>query len=219
MYHLYTLKDPITNIVRYVGYSKNPKRRLWEHLRDAKKGLKTYKSCWIKSLLDTQKVPIMEIIKVCESHEDILMEEMNLIKNLKEKNIRLTNLTDGGDGRNGVKLPSNHPFLNYNLGKKMSDDSRKKISDSRKGIIFTDEHKEKLSLKKIGVKRSMKSINKQVLTRSIKIEVIIGDEHHIFEKKKDAVKFTGVNANQIDKLIKENKKSKKGYLFKLYLDL
>ena len=70
----------------------------------------------------------------------------------------------------------------------------------------------------IGISRSVESINKQILTTSIKIEVIIGDVHHIFDKKKDAVKFTGVNANQIDKLIKENKKSRKGYLFKLYVD-
>lgn len=68
-------------------------------------------------------------------------------------------------------------------------------------------------------KRSLESINRQILTRSIKIEVIIGDEHHIFDKKKDAGKFTGVNSNQIDKLIGENKKSRKGYLFKLYVDL
>ena len=86
MYYLYTLKDPITNIVKYVGYSKNPKRRLWEHIRDAKRGLKTYKSCWVKSLLDIQQVPIMEIIKDCEYHEDILVEEINLIRNLKEEN-------------------------------------------------------------------------------------------------------------------------------------
>jgi len=218
MYYLYTLKDPITNIVKYVGYSKNPKRRLWEHIRDAKRGLKTYKSCWVKSLLDIQQVPIMEIIKDCEYHEDILVEEINLIRNLKEENIQLTNLTNGGDGRSGVKLPDDHTFLNYNLGRKMSDDSRKKLSESRKGIKFTDDHRKKLSLKKIGISRSVESINKQILTTSIKIEVIIGDVHHIFDKKKDAVKFTGVNANQIDKLIKENKKSRKGYLFKLYVD-
>lgn len=219
MYYLYTLKDPITNLVKYVGYSKRPKRRIWEHLRDAKMGSKTYKSCWIKSLLEIQQVPIMEIIKVCEHHEDILLEEINLIKELKEKSIQLTNLTNGGDGRKGFKLPDNHPFFICNLGRKMSDDSRKKLSESRKGMTFSEEHKEKLSLKKIGVKRNIESINKQILTRSIKIEVIIGDEHHFFDKKKDAVKFTGVNANQIDKLIKENKKSRKGYLFKLYVDL
>lgn len=34
-----------------------------------------------------------------------------------------------------------------------------------------------------------------------------------FDKVSDAVKFTGVNSNQINKLIKLNKKSKKGFLF------
>ena len=62
MYSLYVLKDPNSLDIRYVGYSNNPKRRLWEHIRDAKKGVKTHKSYWIKSLIDNQQSPLIEII-------------------------------------------------------------------------------------------------------------------------------------------------------------
>jgi hypothetical protein len=30
LFYLYTLKDPETSDIRYVGYSKRPKSRLWE---------------------------------------------------------------------------------------------------------------------------------------------------------------------------------------------
>lgn len=213
MYSLYVLKDPDSLIIKYVGYSNNPKRRLWEHIRDAKKGVKTYKSHWIKSLIDNEKIPIMEIIYNCENHNDILSKEIEVIKELKDSGISLTNLTNGGDGQTGKKLDSTHPFFTCNLGRKMSDESKARLSQSRKGIIFSEEHKEKLSLIKIGTKRSKESIDKQSFTKSCGIKVLYDDEIYIFSKKSEAVKFTGVNSNQIDKLIESNKKSKKGYFF------
>jgi len=217
MYSLYVLKDPNTLIIRYVGYSNSPKRRLWEHIRDAKKGVKTHKSYWIKSLIDNQQSPLIEILYNCDNHDDILHKEIELIKELKDNGILLTNLTDGGDGQRGKKLDRNHPIINYNLGKKMSDETKIKLSESRKGIVFTDEHKNKLSIKKTGYKRSLDSIEKQSLTKSCKIKVLYNDEVFIFSKKSEAVKFTGVNSNQIDKLIEKEEKSKKGYFFiKLY---
>mgnify|MGYP000897898734 CR=1 FL=1 len=217
MYSLYVLKDPNSLDIRYVGYSNNPKRRLWEHIRDAKKGVKTHKSYWIKSLIDNQQSPLIEIIYNSNNHDDILYREIELIKELKDTGFLLTNLTDGGDGQRGKKLDKNHPIINYNLGKKMSDETKKKLSESRKGIVFTKEHRNKLSSKKIGSKRSLESIEKQSMTKSCEIKVLYNDKVFIFSKKSEAVKFTGVNSNQIDKLIEKEKKSKKGYFFiKLY---
>ena len=95
----------------------------------------------------------------------------------------------------------------------MSDESKAKLSQSRKGITFSEEHKEKLSLIKTGTKRSKESVEKQSLTNSCKIKVLYDDEIFIFSKKSEAVRFTGVNSNQIDKLIKNNKKSRKSYFF------
>ena len=62
MFYLYTLKDPETSDIRYVGYSKRPKSRLWEHIRDAKKGVKTHKSYWISNLLSKSLKPILDIV-------------------------------------------------------------------------------------------------------------------------------------------------------------
>ena len=48
MFYIYKLTDPITNDIRYIGYTKNPKKRIWEHIRDAKKEIRTYKCDWLK---------------------------------------------------------------------------------------------------------------------------------------------------------------------------
>ena len=109
----------------------------------------------------------------------------------------------------GNKLKDNHPILSWNKGRKMSDESKLKLSDSRKGIIFTDSHKYKLSTAKIGHVRSLDSRLKQSETLSESIIVITPDgELLYFNKTMEAVKFTGVNSAQIKKLIQLNKKSK-----------
>jgi hypothetical protein len=215
LFYLYTLKDPETSDIRYVGYSKRPKSRLWEHIRDAKKGVKTHKSYWISNLLSKSLKPILDIVLEKESQDEIATEEILLISRLRFENVSLTNQTDGGDGQRGNKLKDNHPILSWNKGRKMSDESKLKLSESRKGIIFTDSHKYKLSTAKIGHVRSEDSRLKQSETLSESIIVITPDgELLYFNKTMEAVKFTGVNSAQIKKLIQLNKKSKKGFLFK-----
>ena len=90
MFYLYTLKDPETSDIRYVGYSKRPKSRLWEHIRDAKKGVKTHKSYWISNLLSKSLKPILDIVLEKESQDEIATEEILLISRLRFENVSLT---------------------------------------------------------------------------------------------------------------------------------
>jgi predicted GIY-YIG superfamily endonuclease len=62
---IYTLKDPITDEIKYVGKSDDPKSRLVEHLKKSKY-TKTYKNNWIISLLDKDLKPILEILDVVD---------------------------------------------------------------------------------------------------------------------------------------------------------
>lgn len=63
---LYYLIDPITNDVRYIGRTKNTlNRRLNGHLSKARKGNKSHKNDWIRSILSKGLKPkIAEIKKV-----------------------------------------------------------------------------------------------------------------------------------------------------------
>jgi hypothetical protein len=56
----------------------------------------------------------------------------------------LTNMTDGGEGLSGFVRP---------LGIPLSVEARAKLSTARKGIKFSDEHRAKLTARKIGVPR------------------------------------------------------------------
>lgn len=213
MYKLYTLIDPFTKEIRYVGYSKRVKTRLWEHIRDAKKQTKTHKSDWIRQVLSKGSLPIVEIIKSSDDISEIKLSEISLIKEYRDNGFLLTNLTDGGDG-NTTKMKENHPLRNWNKGKKMSDESKKKLSQSRKGIKFSDEHRKKLSESKIGKRIPQEAIDRRNKSNSENIRVIdINGNEYFFDKIKDAVKFTGVNSNQIKKLSLNMKASRKGFRF------
>lgn len=90
---IYILKDPVTNKVRYVGKSNNPRRRLTYHL-DKTKDLGTHKRNWINSLITK---PILEIIKEVPKNEWQKYEKYYIDYYLSI-GCDLVNWSDGGEG-------------------------------------------------------------------------------------------------------------------------
>lgn len=131
--YIYTLSDPITNIVKYVGKSINPKDRLRCHIKDAKTKRRNNLSCnWIKSLLNKGLEPKMDIID--ETYGEWEWLEIYWIEQFKVWGFKLKNITSGGDYN-----PMSNPI------------SRKKVSDKLKNIPKSQKHKDKISQTKIGV--------------------------------------------------------------------
>ena len=66
----------------------------------------------------------------------------------------LANLTDGGDGSVGVKQSqeSIDKRANSNRGRKNTEETKRKMSEARKGIVFTAEHLENLRTSHLGQK-------------------------------------------------------------------
>ena len=55
--HIYSLSDPNTGEIRYVGKTYNQlRKRLYSHLNECKTGNKSHKINWIKSLLSNSNV-------------------------------------------------------------------------------------------------------------------------------------------------------------------
>lgn len=141
--YIYTLKHPLTNEVRYVGKTINPKRRYYEHLYQYPK---THKGCWVRSLLNEGLKPIMDIIETCTKDN---WEEREIYWITQYPN--LTNSTSGGDGgyivtdmlREKLRI-LNTGKNNPNYGKKASPELLKKLSDSHKDKPLTQEHKDKI---------------------------------------------------------------------------
>jgi group I intron endonuclease len=92
MNYIYTLSDPVTNEIKYVGKTIDIKERYRKHIENMIKR-KTYLYSWMKSL---SNFPIIEIID--EVEEDWQFWEQYWISQLKTWGFKLTNLTKGGDG-------------------------------------------------------------------------------------------------------------------------
>lgn len=95
---IYTLSDPETKIIKYVGKSIDPEKRLKKHLSDYELIESwTPKNKWLIYLKKKGLIPLLNIIDE-GTDENIDDLEIYWIKKFKSQGIKLKNATDGGDG-------------------------------------------------------------------------------------------------------------------------
>ena len=100
---IYTLADPNTGLVRYVGKTQRPiKDRKSEHVYFAKRSNKTRTHKWVRSLLKKGQRPIFEVIDQC-ALKDWKIIEQYWISQFKAWGFNLTNHSIGGEGAFGRK--------------------------------------------------------------------------------------------------------------------
>ena len=142
--YIYTLTDPRTNQIKYVGKTNNPYYRFRMHIHEAKNG-NTYKQNWIKGLLKSNLEPVFEIIDTIDN-KDWMFWEQFWISQCKTWGFKLTNLGIGGEGSSGLKHTEKTKQLISSIlkekyskephpkkGKKESEISKKNKSESSKG--------------------------------------------------------------------------------------
>ena len=96
MIYIYTLSDPETRAVRYVGKSISPSSRLIRHISESKSGrYNNHRVNWIKSLIGKGLEPKMDIIDEVDGEWEWVEEYW--ISQFKSWGFHLTNGTDGGD--------------------------------------------------------------------------------------------------------------------------
>lgn len=157
---IYGLWDTDYNL-RYIGKANDPKRRLYAHMSEAKRGVKNYKAAWIRHLLSKNEIPYMEILDECPKSEWKEVEQQWIVE-AKKNGLKLVNLTDGGEGNSGWSgwnkgLPcpeeTKKKISKANAGQKRSDETKRKISKAlkgRKGHIKTKEEREAISKRLMG---------------------------------------------------------------------
>jgi hypothetical protein len=130
---IYTLSDPITNEVRYIGQTKHS---LEERLRGHLKGKgKTYRVHWINSLKNKGLVPNIELIE--EVDKSIGSQtEIYWILMFRFWGFNLTNLTDGGETSTTKNIIRSKEWRENirksKLNFKYSKESKLKMSESAK---------------------------------------------------------------------------------------
>lgn len=117
---IYSLNDPITNEVRYIGRTtKKLNERLSDHISTSDSNHNSYKKNWIKKLKKLGLTPeIFLIQEVNCSWEESHIIEINIIKEHFEKGCKLVNLIDKGCGTYGIKITRSYmwkPILQYDL--------------------------------------------------------------------------------------------------------
>ncbi len=154
--YIYSLFDPRSKEIRYIGKANNPTMRLYRHLRE------TYNSpkCrWIKSLLNSGVLPEMDILEEVDA-SDWEESERFYIGYFRFLGCRLTNLDAGGavgKGRSDstrVKLREiSSGRRAWNKGKKASPEARAKMSAAASARVRTpvsEETRQKLRVANTG---------------------------------------------------------------------
>lgn len=100
----------------------------------------------------------------CSTEQNALNLERGLIKLLRAANVQLVNMTDGGDGVSGWKMPEHQKLKMSRLLKGRVAPNKGKPSPLKGGTL-SDEHKRKLSAAKMGSKSPRAGIKLSFETR------------------------------------------------------
>lgn len=95
MRYIYTLSDPSTMEIRYVGQTNDPKRRFNDHIsssiNESSDSYETYKARWIRKVISNNLLPIMSIIDTCDSIEESNRLERDYVDRFTTEGVKLTN--------------------------------------------------------------------------------------------------------------------------------
>lgn len=181
MWYLYEIKNKINQTI-YIGKTNNITRRWRSHKNNSEniplnRAIKKY---GIESFVFT-------IIKEFESENDCYNMEKLTIADLRNQNIKLYNIAEGGRGifsgtnhylyRKHHSIESKIKMSESHKGKKLTNQHKQNISNGCMGNSHTKETKMKISKSKIGKKLSKE--HKQKIGESSK-----GRKHSEVTKKK-----------------------------------
>lgn len=135
---IYSLNDPKTNYVRYIGKANNVEKRFERHLKEAikfKEG--THKIVWINSLLKILLKPTLTII------DEVLIDEYSFwekhyISLYKSWGFDLTNGTEGGDGLVKPNNITREKMSSWQKGRKLP---LEQIQKMKEGMLKSEKYK------------------------------------------------------------------------------
>ncbi len=177
-YLIYGLKDPTTGSIRYVGKSSTGLKRPTVHrCRCRDPNNKTHLANWVRGLEVIGLTYEIVVLEVLPDNTAFREAEPRWITKLRNEGHDLTNATAGGEGI---------------VGYRHTDETRKKMGATRKGRVFSPEHRAALSKARQGIKLNLTEERRRQISESKKgnkyrLGAVLSDEI----KTRISAKLTG----------------------------
>ena len=191
MVKIYSLKDPITLEIKYIGKTiRKLEQRLAQHYHSPNRH-NYYNACWINSLKIKELKPIIELIDLVSDNE---WEEKEIywIKYYRDLGFKLTNYLDGG--KSGM------------LGKHHTDEAKAKISRKGKEHCWYSRKHSQESKDKIS-----QSVSKLQLKPIYQIDINTNQIIKLWNSLKEAKEVYG---KSIGECARGKTKNSKGYIWR-----
>jgi group I intron endonuclease len=206
MFCIYLFSDEF-GLPKYVGKTKCFKTRIKQHLNKDRFIHKSYFYNWLNKQLSEDKEYFIDILE--EVNDSNWQErEKYWIKHIKENGYKLTNMTDGGDGNNNQTFTeeSKEKRRQKMIGHKLSEHTKKLISEAHKGKTVTNSTKEKL--RKINLGKPCPESVKDFLSRKVNQYTLSGEFIKTYNSLTEASKEIGCRKSSLSNAIKRNKTKK-----------
>ena len=201
------------------GYQQRFKEHLYEAATVARKKLEdpTFKGRWLISAINKYGAASFKTTRINSyvTEEEAKAAEKLWIKQFRPKG-KAWNMTDGGDGASGY-IPSEETKAKISESKKgvpRAEETKAKMSESRKGKTFSDAHKANMSESKKGENNPNYGKPRTPEVRVKISEAMTGENNHnykyppeliaSFPTQKAATLATGINKNHYYKIKKAN---------------
>lgn len=211
MTKIYSLNDPDTLEIKYIGKTvQKLSKRLSGHITKAKYNRTTHCSCWIYGLLLKGKFPVIQIIENCLG-EDWIEREQYWIRYYKD--IIYNHSIGGEKGGLGYICTEEHKKkISVALkGKKRSIQACIAISRGSKGKKLSDETKRKLRDINIGKIQSLETRLKKSKYPVLQIDPISNEVVSEYPTIGIAEELTGFLQGNISSAINGRLKTYKGF--------
>lgn len=215
---IYTLSDPVTDELRYVGCTSGPlEKRLYRHCIPAELKRRNHRTNWVRSIVDQGVRPKIELVETQPTREAMFDTEIFYIAYFRSLGFRLVNEVPGGRG-GGAPNPSPERRAKMSaahMGKKQSAEQiEKRVSQFRgkKRPPMSQEWKDKIASTLSGHVQTAESRAKK--SRAVGGRPFQDQDGRVFQTLSDAAKELGVNLTSVHKTLCGVTRSCKGRIFK-----
>jgi hypothetical protein len=162
---VYSLADPRRpEKIRYVGQtSKDPKKRIFHHLHDAKQKKETTRHHnWLRVLIADKVKPVQVILEQGTGH-GWQEAERKWIAYFREQGHDLTNATSGGEGAPGFRFTDEQKAGLRERNRRVAEERAAGIRPPlpKHHRPHTEEEKQAISARQKGIKKSPESVRKR----------------------------------------------------------